>query len=78
MSNMNTFKIILLQKKINIYEKMGPTHSNQNGPGFPEKVESIKITSLGHTLTLWSPWASFWTGPSTGPSFPVFLGWDES
>ena len=32
-------------KKINIYEKMGPTHNNQNGPGGPKKGGSVKITT---------------------------------
>ena len=30
---------------MNIYEKMGPTHNNKNGPGGPKKGGSVNITT---------------------------------
>ena len=30
---------------MNIYEKMGPTHNNQNSPGGPKKGGSVNITT---------------------------------
>ena len=45
MSNINTFKIILIWKKNQHLWKMGPTHNNKNGPGGPKKGGSVKITT---------------------------------
>ena len=44
-TNIKTFEIICLQKKLTFMKIMGPTHSNQNSPGGCEKGRGDRLKS---------------------------------